>query len=76
VATKTAKCAVTAVAKKKEIVRAIGSGQPALQPPAYARSLTLRADYVQETVAAMGKITYENDPKFVAAEIVWICSTN
>jgi len=30
VATKTAKCAVTAIAKKKEIVRAIGSGQPAL----------------------------------------------
>jgi len=49
-----------------------------MQPPAYARSLTLRADYVQETVAATGKITHENDPKFVAAEaeIVRVCSTN
>lgn len=59
-------------------MRAIGSGQPTMQPPAYAPSLTLRADYVQETVAAMGRITYENDPKFDAAEaeIVRICSTN
>jgi hypothetical protein len=64
--------------QKEEIVRAIGSGQLTLQPPACARSLTLRADYVKETVAAMGKITHKNDPKFDAAEaeIVRICSTN
>jgi hypothetical protein len=47
-----------------------------MQPSADARSLTLREDYVQETVAAMGKITYENAPNFVEAEakIVRICS--
>jgi hypothetical protein len=37
-----------------------------------------QCSHVQETVAAMGKITYENAPNFVAAEaeIVRICSTN
>ena len=59
VATKTAKCVITATATKE------GNCEGnRFRSADVAQSLTLGEDNVQETVVAMGKITYENDPKF------------
>jgi hypothetical protein len=59
-------------------VRGIISGRWTLQLPAVAQSLALAEEHVQETERPMGKIMYENAPKFVAAEaeIGRVCRTN